>query len=137
LRRKGYSDALAEGGIIPHAGWIQHCLPMVDASRAAAIDLLTRHPELTGIFCFNDLVAIGALQACHELGRRVPDDVAIVGFDNIPLASYVTPALTTIHTARYELGVRASETLLAHLGGETPRVDIILPVELIVRASTP
>jgi LacI family transcriptional regulator len=137
LRLKGYADALAAGGVTPNVGWIQHCLPMVDASRAAAIELLTRHPELNGIFCFNDLVAIGALQACLELGRRVPDDVAIVGFDDIPLASYVTPALTTIHTARYELGVRASETLLAHLDGDAPRVDIILPVKLIVRASTP
>ena len=137
LRVKGYADALAAGGVTLNPAWVKHCLPMVDASRAAAVELLTRCPELTGIFCFNDLVAIGALQACLELGRRVPDDIAIVGFDDIPLASYVTPSLTTIHTARYEIGVKASETLLAHLNGETPRVDIILPVELIVRASTP
>ena len=82
-------------------------------------------------------MAIGALKACLEMGRDVPADIAIVGFDDIPLASLVTPALTTIHTARYELGLLAGEILLGHTNGHTPRTDTILPVELIVRASSP
>lgn len=137
LRVKGYSDALEAGGVTFNPSWIRHCPPMVDASQQAANDLLTRNPELTAIFCFNDLVAIGALKACRELGRAVPGDIAIVGFDDIPMASLVTPALTTIHTARYELGLLASEILLGHANNHAPRTDNILPVELVVRDSSP
>jgi DNA-binding LacI/PurR family transcriptional regulator len=110
---------------------------MVDASQQAAIDLLTRNPELTALFCFNDLVAVGALKACAELGRAVPEDIAIVGFDDIPLASLVTPALTTIHLPRYELGWLAGETVLRSINGETSGTDTVLPVELVIRASAP
>jgi LacI family transcriptional regulator len=137
LRVKGYSDALEAAGVAFKHTRIRHCRPMVDDSQQAAKDLLTRNPELTAIFCFNDLVAIGALKACRESGRAVPDDIAIVGFDDIPMASLVTPALTTIHTARYELGLRASEILLGHTNGHTPRTDNILPIKLIVRDSSP
>lgn len=55
---------------------------------------------MTALFCYNDLVAVGAVHACSELGRKVPGDVAVVGFDDIPLAELVTPALTTCHVPR-------------------------------------
>ncbi|UCH11724.1 MAG: substrate-binding domain-containing protein, partial [Fidelibacterota bacterium] len=77
-----------------------------DVVDVAAIEF-TDHPELIALFCYNDLVAIGALQACAALGRRVPDDLAIVGFDDIPMAALVTPPLTTCHVSRYELGDQA------------------------------
>jgi LacI family transcriptional regulator len=137
LRLKGYSEALEATGVPVNPTWVQHCLPMVDASQQAAIDLLTRNPELTALFCFNDLVAVGALKACAELGRAVPEDIAIVGFDDIPLASLVTPALTTIHLPRYELGWLAGETVLRSINGETSGTDTVLPVELVIRASAP
>jgi len=78
------------------------------------------------------------LQACVELGRRVPEDVAVVGFDDIPLAALVTPPLTTCRVPRYELGVQAMRLLLDQIGGcpdECP--EIVLRVELIVRTSAP
>ena len=137
IRLKGYSDTLQAAGVSVNPSWIQHCLPMVDASQQAAIDLLTRNPELTALFCFNDLVAVGALKACAQLGRAVPDDMAIVGFDDIPLASLVTPALTTVQLPRYELGRLAGEMVLRSINGETPETDTVLPVELVIRASAP
>lgn len=137
VRTEGYRLALAEAHIQPDPNWLRHCLPMVDTSQQVAKDLLTEHPELTALFCFNDLVAVGALQACNQLGRAVPDDVAIVGYDDIPLASLVTPSLTTVHLPRYQTGRLAGETLLAQINGQIPRTEIILPVELIIRASAP
>ena len=87
---------------------------------------------------FNDLLALGALRACAELGLRVPKDLAIVGFDDIPLAALVAPALTTCRVPRHELGTRAVELLLARIREETAtEQEIVLVPELVVRASAP
>lgn len=137
IRKRSYFEVLEEVGIIPNPGWVRHCLPMVDASQQAAKDLLCDHPEVTAFFCFNDLVAVGALKACAELGLAVPDDVMIVGFDDIPLASFVSPALTTVNLPRYELGRKASETLMLQINGQPSGTDTILPVELVIRGSAP
>ena len=137
LRQHGYMTALADAGIVPDEGWVRYCLPMVDASQEAAVDLLTRHPNLTALFCFNDLVAVGALKACNQLGRCVPEEMAVVGFDDIPLASLVTPALTTMHIPCYGIGLRAGKTLLDQIGGKAEKSLTVLPVELAVRASAP
>jgi len=101
-------------------------------------ELLGDNSELTALFCFNDLVAIGALQTCVDLGRSVPDDIAIVGFDDIPLAALVTPALTTCRVSRYELGTRAMDLLLERIAGCTDECqEIVLPTALVVRNSAP
>ena len=90
------------------------------------------------MLCYNDLVAVGALRACAELGLRVPKDLAIVGFDDIPLAALVAPALTTCRVPRHELGTRAVELLLARIREETAtEQEIVLVPELVVRASAP
>lgn len=136
-RALGYRAALEEAGIAYNPAWEQHCAPMVDAGQRAALDLMERNPQLTALFCFNDLTAIGALKACAQVGRAVPDDIAIVGFDDIPLASLVTPALTTIHVSRYELGRQAAEHLLAEINGQPDHADIVIPVDLVIRASAP
>ena len=100
--------------------------------------LLSDHPEITALFCYNDLVAIGALQASHDLALIIPDDLAIVGFDDIPLAALVTPALTTCHVSRYEMGVQAMNMLLERINGCTTECQqVILQPELIIRASAP
>jgi DNA-binding LacI/PurR family transcriptional regulator len=100
--------------------------------------MLSDHPELTAIFCYNDMVAIGALQACADLGRRVPDDLALVGFDDIPMAALVAPPLTTCHVPRYDLGDQAMRLLLKRIDGLAEMCDeIVLHPELIIRASAP
>jgi LacI family transcriptional regulator len=138
LRARGYRAALAGSGLPYYADWVRTCPPVVSGGLAASHDLLGTHPELTALFCYNDLVAVGALQACAELGRRVPDDVAIVGYDDIPLAALVTPPLTTCRTPRYELGSRAIELLLAQIDGQAKAgAEAVLKPELIVRQSAP
>ena len=93
---------------------------------------------MTAPFCYNDLVAVGVLQACTELGRRVPDNLAVVGFDDIPLATLVTPPFTTCRVPRYELGVQAMRLLLDHVDGCPGECkEVVLQPELIIRASAP
>jgi LacI family transcriptional regulator len=137
-RRAGFLAALEAADIALEPGWIHHCPPSVDGGYEATRSLLANHPQLTGLFCFNDLVAVGALQACDELGRRVPQDLAIVGHDDIPIAELVSPALTTCRVPRYELGTMAVNALLERFkdcpGGCHQSV---LQPELIIRESAP
>jgi LacI family transcriptional regulator len=137
-RMEGYRVAMTTAGILAFPQWIKHCAPTVEGGRASTRKLLGDTPGLTALFCFNDLVAIGALQTCVDLGLTVPGNVAIVGFDDIPLAALVTPALTTCRISRYELGTQAMELLLKRIDGDTEECEeIILPTELIIRNSAP
>lgn len=138
LRAAGYRTAMLKAGCADPDPWVMPCAPSVSGGREAARDLLTAHPTLTGLFCYNDLVAVGALQACGDLGRPVPDAVAIVGFDDIPLAALVTPALTTCRVPRYALGQRAMRLLLDQIEGdaEAPGEYLVEP-QLVIRDSAP
>jgi LacI family transcriptional regulator len=111
---------------------------MVAGGQEVAQDMLITRPEISALFCYNDLVAVGALQACSELGRRVPDDVAVVGYDDIPLAALVTPALTTCRVPRYELGSQTVNLLLDQIADCLDGCEeIVLAPEMVVRASAP
>jgi LacI family transcriptional regulator, galactose operon repressor len=137
-RAAGYRAALDLMRIPSDPGWLRNCFPTVEGGHEAAHELLAAHPELTALFCYNDLVAVGALQACAELSRQVPGDVAVVGYDDIPLAALVTPPLTTCHVPRFELGAQAVRLLLNQIEGCPDNCDeIVLRPELVVRASTP
>jgi LacI family transcriptional regulator len=92
----------------------------------------------TAVTCFNDRVAIGLLKALHELGLRVPEDISVVGYDDIDIAAFASVPLTTIRNPKQELGRRAAELLVGHLesAGRPPVEKVALDVELIVRNST-
>jgi DNA-binding LacI/PurR family transcriptional regulator len=93
----------------------------------------------TAVVCHNDMMAIGAIQAVHQAGLRVPEDISITGFDNIDLAAYINPPLTTFHQPRYELGQQAANMMLHVLNGDkgSQQPDVVvLRGKLIVRAST-
>ncbi|HDQ72822.1 MAG TPA: LacI family transcriptional regulator [Chloroflexi bacterium] len=140
-RVKGYRAAFTAAGLSYDPGWIRHCPPIVEGGRQTAQALLNDYPELTALFCYNDLVAVGALQTCADLGLRVPEDVAVVGCDDIPLAALITPPLTTIRGPRYELGRQAMQLLLSKINvcpdetDQNPCTEIVLQPELVVRAS--
>jgi LacI family transcriptional regulator len=134
----GYRAALDSAGRPYNPDWVRHCPPTVEGGQESARELLAACPELTALFCYNDLAAVGALQACVDLGRRVPDDLAVVGFDDIPLAALVSPPLTTCRVPRYELGAQAMRLLLDQIDRHVDeRSEIVLRPELIVRASAP
>ena len=90
---------------------------------------------VTAVFCYNDMLAIGALAACREHGIAVPRDLSVVGFDDVQLAQFVAPTLTTIHQPKVELGELAMQKLLDLLS-ERPVEDAVLQPSLVVRAST-
>jgi LacI family transcriptional regulator len=137
-RRKGFLAALQASGITLMDGSMRHCLPSVEGGYEATLYLLGTHPQLTALFCFNDLVAVGALQACDELKRCVPQDLAIIGHDDIPVAALVSPTLTTCRVPRYELGARAVNALLERLRDNPADCSqIVLQPELVIRESAP
>jgi len=138
MRARGYRAALAAAGLPYYPNWVRSCPPVTEGGHRSALDLLQTHPELTALFCYNDLVAVGALAACAELGLRVPEDVAVAGHDGIPLAAWVTPPLTTCEVPRTDLGGRAVESLLEQIEGASDGDrEVLLQAELVVRASAP
>jgi LacI family transcriptional regulator len=135
-RVRGYRAAFAAHGLPIIEEWIVPGAPIQTRGRESARALLMRYPEITAIFAYNDLLALGAMQACKELGRRVPDDCAIIGFDDIPLADSICPALTTVRVDKYELGRQAMNRLLQMLA--QPGIELApvwMDVELVVRQS--
>ncbi len=119
-------------------------LPWVDGGKEwsqeggfrAARMLLDEYPDITAIMAGNDRLAVGAMRYLHEKGLRVPQDVSVMGVDDIPQAAYTTPALTTIRHPLYELGQRAAEKAILLFREEIRSCNEVLPVELVVREST-
>jgi LacI family transcriptional regulator len=100
--------------------------------------LLEKTRDFTAVFCFNDIAAIGALRALKEVGERVPEDVSVVGFDDILSAAYSTPSLTTVRQPLFEMGKRGAQILLeriAHREKQFP-TEVVMNPELVVREST-
>ncbi|WP_157647834.1 LacI family DNA-binding transcriptional regulator [Actinomycetospora chiangmaiensis] len=108
--------------------------PTVAGGVAALRRLLARHPDVTGVFAFNDLLAIGAVQALRTTGRRAGEQVAVVGYDDITMAALLDPPLTTVHTDKYELGRTLVEVLGRRLDGHPAEHRTLAP-RLVVRGS--
>ena len=101
------------------------------------MQLLTHDPAPTAVFCYNDLTAIGALRVLKQRGVCVPNDISLVGFDDIPFASYVDPPLTTIQQPMFEMGQRAMEIALKLMNDPDAKVpNVIIQSTLVVREST-
>jgi LacI family transcriptional regulator len=138
LRRLGYQDALAAAGLAADERLIVEGDFLEAGGYAAACELIRRGTEFTAVFATNDLMAIGVLAALEEHGRPVPGQVSVIGFDDIHLASYIRPRLTTVRQHILELGKRAAEILIDRLGstGTEPPAQETMPVELVIREST-
>jgi DNA-binding LacI/PurR family transcriptional regulator len=131
-----YEQKLREAGIEPGESWREDGLFTESGGAAAAQQLMARHPELTAILAANDKMAIGAMSSLQQSGRRVPEDVSIVGFDDMQDAAFAHPALTTVHLPLYEVGVLACERLVNRIQGRQEEVRTVLPTHLVVRKST-
>jgi DNA-binding LacI/PurR family transcriptional regulator len=107
-----------------------------DSGATAMRQLLADDPALDAVFVASDLMAHGALRTLREAGRRVPDDVAVVGFDDIQIARYTDPPLTTVRQPIEEIGRTVARQLLRLLAGEQVEASVVLPTELVVREST-
>lgn len=134
-RLAGYKNSLKSAGIPFDPKLVVSNFPNIDGGRAGTVSLLTQRPEVDAIFAFNDLVAIGAIQACEDAGRKVPEDIAIIGVDDIPLASIIRPHLSTLHVNLPHLGHLATRTLLDIISGKGSSSAIQIGPELIIRDS--
>lgn len=134
-RRDGFLQALQDAGIdrVPR---LEVAVRFgSDAAYEAVSSLLNAHADFDGIFACSDVIAMSAMRALTERGRKIPADVAIVGFDDVPLAAYTTPPLTTIRQD-WAVGTRALvEQVVRPVSGRSPE-PIVLPTELVVRASS-
>lgn len=133
-RLEGYRQALLSRGIPVHDALIAEGDFTEEGARVAMQRLLPQRP--TAVFAASDTMAVGAMKAIREAGLRIPDDIAIVGFDDLPIASAVDPPLTTVRQPIERMGAMAAEMLIGLVEGTiTGPQHVILPTQLIVRAS--
>jgi DNA-binding LacI/PurR family transcriptional regulator len=136
LRLQGYQEAMENACLECQGPYVSLQRPSLGEAARATLQLLAQDPP-DAIVCYNDLMAIGAMLAARRLGLRIPQDVALVGFDDIPMASLVTPLLTTVRIAQYQLGALCGQLLREELRGNgVSDHQVLFPVELIVRESS-
>jgi LacI family transcriptional regulator len=109
---------------------------MMQRGYEAATALIQRGHRFTALLAFNDGSAIGAMRAIQDLGMRVPDDISVIGVDDIQLADFISPRLTTIRQPLKEMGEIAASILLQRIQGELPPEETVIQPELVIREST-
>jgi LacI family transcriptional regulator len=137
-RRAGFLVALEEAGLkLAVANDIETAAMTITAGEAAAKKLIGQRNPPTAIFCTNDLMALGAENAIFAAGARVPDDVALVGYDDVPFASMAFIPLTSVRQPAYDLGYRAANLVLDEAYGDAHRhQQVVFTPDLVVRDST-
>jgi LacI family transcriptional regulator len=135
-RVQGYKASLEAKGLVYRDEIVLTGGPIIEFGFIGANQLLTEYPEITAIFCYNDLIAMGANQACKKLGKRVPQDCAILGYDDNKFSGFVNPALTTVHVDKYQIGAKAAKLMIDVMNNpEKEYSPIHLDVHLIIRES--
>nr|WP_202523413.1 LacI family DNA-binding transcriptional regulator [Kitasatospora sp. SID7827] len=133
-RLQGFQDALAEAGLTP--GPVAHGDFSADSGVLATADLLQLDPELDAVFAASDSMAIGAIRVLKEHGRRIPEDVAVIGFDDSPIAGHTDPPLTSVHQPLERMGREMTRMLIARINGEpVARPVVVFEPQLVVRDS--
>jgi len=139
-RSAGYRRAMAEAGLDCRPEWVLSGTGRTDGGEQAAQQLLGLAALPTAVFCYNDMTAIGLLRALRRAGLQVPQDMSVVGFDDIPFAAYVHPPLTTVAQPKFEMGRQAMQMLLTLMAATSPAettvTDIVVCGQLIVRESS-
>ncbi|HPO82824.1 MAG TPA: substrate-binding domain-containing protein, partial [bacterium] len=133
-RLEGYKKALKEAGIDYNSDLISFNVPVSESGYKEAIKLLCTGEAPTAIFTYNDVMAFGVIKAAKELGIKIPEELSVVGFDDIFFSSFTDPPLTTIKQFKEELGRMAVELLFKLMEGE--RESLLIEPELIIRNTT-
>jgi LacI family transcriptional regulator len=136
-RLRGYYQTMAKNNLTVLPEWVMEGDMTQHGGAHVVKDLLTLDPRPTAVICSNDLMAIGAANRIQQQGLMVGKDIALGGFDDIPLAAFVTPPLTTLHQPIYEIGRRSCAMLINILNGRVPQNEhILLTPTLVVRESS-
>jgi LacI family transcriptional regulator len=131
-----YQENMVANGMKPGDGWVSDGRFTEAGGAVAAAAILDRHPDTTALFTGNDKMALGAMHYLSRRGLRVPQDVSVIGFDDLQHAAFVSPSLSTVHLPLYEVGVLACDKLVERVRGKIDRVAEVLPTHLILREST-
>ncbi|WP_053365181.1 LacI family DNA-binding transcriptional regulator [Bacillus sp. FJAT-27245] len=134
-RIEGYMEALKEHGLPVNPEWVCNGQFKEETAFKEARNLLLQHPNITAIFCASDIMALGVLKAAKSLGLKVPEDVSVIGYDDIILASYSNPPLTTVSQNFFELGYQAAHLLLNMLEGKSEPQIVTMQTKLVIRDS--
>lgn len=139
-RMTGYINALRDHGVKYNKLLIRECEFSTDGGYRALSGMIEEGVGIDSVFAANDFIALGAIRALMEQGRRIPEDISIVGFDDIALSSIYMPALTTIRQPKYEMGQKAAEIILEEIrekaSGRKESKQIILEPSLVIRETT-
>jgi LacI family transcriptional regulator len=133
-RLVGIRQTLAAHGLSTHG--VVYCDPTAGGGEQATEQLLREVPDLDALVCYNDLNAIGAMKACRAAGLEIPGRVALIGFDDIPMAELLAPPLTTLRVQKREMGEAAVGLLLDRMATKNWQHGIVIVPELIVRETT-
>jgi len=134
-RERGYRAALQSHAIPFDSSLVAYGGFDPNIAKEAVVKLITDSVEFDAIFTGDDDAASGVLAALHHAGKRIPQDVAVVGFDDAPFSRYLTPSLTTVRAPTEEVGRTAVRQLLKIIQAEEPEPLILLPTELVIRSS--
>ncbi|MEE1803414.1 MULTISPECIES: LacI family DNA-binding transcriptional regulator [unclassified Streptomyces] len=138
-RLRGYEEAVRDtsgGGAGPGPSWIAHGDFTEESGRRAMTELLARNPGIDAVFAASDVMAVGALHALRAVGRRVPEDVAVVGFDDSPIARHTDPPLTSVRQPVEEMGRTMARVLLETINDSSAAWQhVVLRTELVRRTS--
>ena len=134
-RKQAYVDALADLRIDASSRRMFEGDFEFTVGHAAMQSMLNEPSPPTAVFAANDILAIGAMTACREAGVSVPDDISIMGFDDLPVAQFCHPKLTTIHVPANQMGEMAAAQLIRTINGDNTTTSNILPVTLVMRES--
>jgi DNA-binding LacI/PurR family transcriptional regulator len=136
-RQDGYRAAMSAAGLPVDPEFVVHAELSREDGQVAAAGLLARSDRPTAIFASNDLQALGVYQAAREAGLRIPDDLSVVGFDDLPVVAWVDPPLTTVHQPLTEMAVAATELAMSLGRGEqAPQIGLEIATTLTIRKST-
>ena len=141
LRAEAFRETLTERGLKPDRALMEEANHRIDGGYGAMERILHNKVRPTAVFASNDLTAIGAIGAIHAAGLRTPEDISVVGFDDIELSAFTQPALTTLHISRRELAATAFRSLYrtndpASGPGKRKRLECVIQPSLVVRQST-
>ncbi len=135
-RLKGYQAGLAAHGLEFDPSRVYCCKPEIEAGKKTMLQILETGSNITAVYCGCDVIAVGVMQAIFDQGLRVPDDIAVAGYDDIELAQYIRVPLTTIRQSKYDMGCEGMDIILRKLkSNRDRRFQVTLTPELVVRSS--
>ncbi|MGL4972313.1 MAG: LacI family DNA-binding transcriptional regulator [Culicoidibacterales bacterium] len=136
VRERGFIEAMDQRGLPVLPGFIQHGENFsYESGYQAMKNLLTNDQRPTAVFAASDLIAAAAIAAIRDADLCVPEDISVIGFDDIELAKFLTPKLTTVRQDTKTLGKKAAQLLINHIDKQQTEIDYIVPVEFIIRES--